>query len=56
MSDMSDKMSGKAKEMAGKATNNKTQELKGKAQQDLADMKQKAKHMGHDMSDKLHHE
>lgn len=42
MSDMTDKMSGKAKEFAGKATGNRKQELKGKMQHKTADVKQKA--------------
>lgn len=43
MSDMTDKMSGKAKEMTGKATGNCKMELKGKVQHDTAALKQKAK-------------
>jgi len=43
MGNMTDKMSGKVKEMAGKATHNRTLEAKGKMQQGVADMKQKAK-------------
>lgn len=43
MSDTTDKMSGKAKEMTGKVTGNRKMELKGKLQHDTADLKQKAK-------------
>lgn len=53
MSDMSDKMSGKAKEVGGKLTGNKKTELKGKAQHDIASIKMKAKDTYHDAIDDL---
>ncbi len=53
MSDTTDKMSGKAKEMTGKVTGNKRMEMKGKFQHDSAELKQKAKHAADDVADKL---
>ena len=50
MSDMTDKVSGKAKEVTGKVTGNRKMELKGKVQHDTADLRQKAKDT---MDDKL---
>ena len=42
MGDISDKMSGQAKETMGKITNNKTQEMKGKALKARGEAKDKA--------------
>lgn len=42
MGDISDKMSGKAKKTMGKMTNNKQQELQGKAIEERGKMKDKA--------------
>lgn len=53
MGDLSNKMSGKGKEMAGKVTGDKKLELKGKAQHDIANMKMKAKDTYHDMVDDI---
>ncbi len=53
MSDMTDKMAGKAKETTGRATGNRKLEAKGKMQHGMADMKQKTKHTINNLSDKL---
>ncbi len=53
MGDISDKISGKAKEMEGKMTDNKKQELQGKAKSDMADMKMKAKDAYHEAAHDL---
>lgn len=49
MSNLTDKISGKAKEVAGKVTDDKKLEVEGKVQQGAADAKQKAS----DVADKL---
>lgn len=46
-----DRLSGRTKEMLGKATGNKMTELKGKAQRELADIRHKADHVFEDQAD-----
>lgn len=53
MGNMMDKISGKAKETIGKATDNRKLELKGKIQQGKASLKDKAEHIGEEIKDKL---
>lgn len=55
MSDMTDKLAGKTKEMAGKATHNKKLEAKGRIQHDIAEIHQKAQEALDHLSEKLHH-
>ncbi len=55
MNDITNKMSGKTKEYAGKISDNKRMELKGKAQSKVADLQHKAKHILDEASHKLDH-
>jgi uncharacterized protein YjbJ (UPF0337 family) len=54
MSDMTDRFSGRAKELMGKATHNKKLELKGKLQRDMAELRKKAKDASQQYSQKLY--
>ncbi|MEO8862895.1 MAG: CsbD family protein [Candidatus Saccharimonadales bacterium] len=53
MSDNTDKIAGKAKEVAGKISHNREMEAKGKVQHDLAELKQKGKDMVEKLDDKI---
>ncbi|HSX47107.1 MAG TPA: CsbD family protein [Patescibacteria group bacterium] len=53
MSDMMDKMSGKAKELTGKVTHNHRLEMRGKLQHDMADLRHKTKDAANHMTDQL---
>lgn len=48
-----DRLSGHTKEMLGKTTGNKKLEMKGKAQHEFADMKDKAKHAVQKIEERL---
>lgn len=52
MGNNSDKLAGKAKEVAGKLKGDKGQELKGKIQHDAAELKDKAEDAAKDVGDK----
>ncbi|MDQ6900020.1 MAG: CsbD family protein [Candidatus Dormibacteraeota bacterium] len=45
---MKDKIKGKAEEVKGKVTGDKTEEFKGKGRQGVGDVKGKAKEVGYD--------
>jgi uncharacterized protein YjbJ (UPF0337 family) len=45
---MKDKMKGKAEEIKGKVTNDRSQELKGKARQRVGSVKQTGKELAYD--------
>ncbi len=53
MSDMSDKIAGKAKEVAGKVSDNKKMEARGKVQHDLAELRQKGKDLIRQFDEKM---
>ncbi len=53
MSDTSDKLAGNAKQMIGKATNNKELEAKGKLQETKGDMGSKIKKAGDAAGNKI---
>jgi uncharacterized protein YjbJ (UPF0337 family) len=53
MSNTSDKVSGKAKQVIGKATNNKKLEAKGKVQETSGNVKSKLKDAGKKLNSKL---
>ena len=48
-----DKLKGRAKEFAGKATGDKKLELKGKMEHDLAHMRQRAKELSEDIDQRI---